>query len=176
MIASFDAGFAGAGSAADEVTGRDQTVAEAADAFRRDGCLLLEDVVDAGLIERLQASYTKRHAGSGASGQPRGSLRVGHQRFMITIRLQPPFTDSGLYANPVLLGLLTELLSADRILFSFGAVVSHSGAEDQHVHSDGGTLFGDRTSEGSLPPYAVTVIVPLVEMNAVDRHDAGLAG
>jgi len=51
-------------------------------------------------------------------------------------------------------------------MFSFGAVVSHPGAEDQHVHSDGGSLFGDSPLEPLLPPYAITVIVPLVDMNS----------
>ncbi len=128
--------------------------------------LLLEDVIDVGFIRQLHAAFTKRHPAPGAGGQPRGSLRVGHQRFMVTVRLQPPFTDSRLVANPVVLGILTELLGADLVLFSFGAVVSQPGAEDQHVHSDGGGLFGDPEGEGSLPPYAITAIVPLADMNA----------
>jgi len=142
---------------------RDRRVTESAEAFRRDGWLLLEDVVDTGLIEQLHASYTDRH---GSSARLRESLRVGHQRYMITVRLKPPFTDSRLYANPVLLGVLTDLLGAERVLSSFSAVVSYPGAEDQHVHQDGGGLFGDPAREGSLPPYAVTAIVPLVEMNS----------
>lgn len=153
---SFDA-------AADGPTRR---IKEGVEVFRREGCLLLEDVVDVGFIQQLHAAFTKRHPAPGAGGQPRGSLRVGHQRFMITVRLQPPFTDARLATNPVVLGILTELLGADLVLFSFGAVVSQPGAEDQHVHSDGGGLFGDPEGEGSLPPYAITAIVPLVDMNA----------
>ena len=144
----------------------DQLALEGADAFRRDGCLLLDGVLDAAFVERLHSSYYERHAESGSTGHPRRSLRVGHQRYMITIRLQPPFTESHLYGNPVLLRVLTELLGPERVLFSFGAVVSYPGAEDQHVHRDGAGLFGDPAAEGGLPPYAITAIVPLVEMNA----------
>jgi ectoine hydroxylase-related dioxygenase (phytanoyl-CoA dioxygenase family) len=150
----------------DALDRRKQLVAEGAKAFRREGCLLLEDALDRGFVERLHSAFNDRHAHSGSSGQPRGSLRVGHQRYMITVRLRKPFTDSRLFANPVLFEVLTELLGADWVLFSFGAVVSYPGAEDQHVHSDGGSLFGDSAVEGGLPPYAITAIVPLVDMNA----------
>jgi ectoine hydroxylase-related dioxygenase (phytanoyl-CoA dioxygenase family) len=141
-------------------------VREGAEAVRRDGWLLMEDVVERDLIEEFHAAFSRRHASSGASGQPAGSLRVGHERYMVTLALKPPFTDPRLYSNPPLLGVLTELLGADRVLVSFGVVVSQPGAEDQHVHRDGGGLFGDPAIEASLPPYAITVIVPLVDMNA----------
>lgn len=144
-------------------TERDVRVAEGVEAFRRDGWLLVEDLVDGGLIEEFHAAFSRRH---GAHGQPVGSLRVGHQRYMVTVALRPPFTDARLWANPILLEVLTQLLGADRELFSFGAVVSGPGAEDQHVHRDGGGLFGDPVIEASVPPYAITVIVPLVDMNA----------
>lgn len=144
---------------------RSKVVAEAAEAFRRDGCVLLEQVIEASFIEQLHAAFLDRHSDT-SSGQPRGSLRVGHQRYMITVRLRAPFTDSRLYGNPVLRDIRTELLGTDSVLFSFGAVVSHPGAEDQHVHNDGGSLFGDVPLERELPPYAITAIVPLVDMNS----------
>ena len=147
---------------------REQLIAEGATAFRRDGFLLLQDVLDPSLIETLHADFRERHGGSGSGEQPRGSLRVGNRRYMVTVRLRPPFTDPRLFHNPTLLGALTELLGADRIIFSFGAVVSQPGSEDQHVHNDGGRdgLFGDSNNEGNLPPYAITVIVPLVDMDS----------
>src|SRR5215216_1709140 len=69
---------------------RSSVVAEAAEAVLRDGCVLLEHVLETSFIDRLHAAFLERHAATGSSGQPRGSLRVGHQRYMITIRLRAP--------------------------------------------------------------------------------------
>lgn len=141
------------------------SIAEHAEQFRRDGFLLLEDVLDRALIERMHSAFNERHASAGTGGQPRGSLRVGDRRYMVSVRLKPPFTDPRLFATPTLLGVLTDLLGGDRLLTSFVAVVSQPGSEDQHVHADGAGLFDGSADETQLPPYAVTTIVPLVDMN-----------
>jgi Phytanoyl-CoA dioxygenase (PhyH) len=150
-------------NAADTAT---DTVREAAAALQRDGCVVLADVVPPDLHERLAAAFESRHRRH-IRERPRDALLVGDRRFMLSLRLRPPFTDAGLLANPVVMTVLRASLGDDACLFSVGAVVSQPGSQDQHVHSDiGPGLFGDESVETGLPPYGITVIVPLVDMNA----------
>ena len=144
---------------------QDAHISGHADAFRRDGFVVLENVFEPSFVEQLHAAFDERHPIGGIDGRPRGMLMVGDRRYMVTVALQPPFSDVRLSCNPLLLGVVTELLGAYRILMAFGAVVSQPGAEDQHVHSDTGGLFGDDVGEGQLPAYAITTIIPLVDMN-----------
>ena len=89
--------------------------------------------------------------------------------------LRPPFTDARLIANPMLLEILTRLPGADRELFSFGAVVSQPGAEDQHVHRDGGGLFGDPVIERERPSLRDHRHRPARRHEHRNGHDARLA-
>jgi ectoine hydroxylase-related dioxygenase (phytanoyl-CoA dioxygenase family) len=157
------------GGSADSVEAEtsEKPVSTAASFFRREGYVILENVLEPSLIESLQTAFNKRYPVSKVRAQPRDSLKVGNRRYMVPLRLRPPFTDARLFGNPMLMGVLTELLGPNRILFGVGAVVSLPGSEDQHVHSDLGRwgLFGDATTEGDLPAFAITIIAPLVDMN-----------
>ena len=44
-------------------------------------------------------------------------------------------------------------------------VVSEPGSETQHLHIDHPHLFGDNPAGSTLPPHAVTVLIPLVDID-----------
>jgi len=74
-----------------------------------------------------------------------------------------------LYANDKLLPILRALLSDEMILGSVGSVASLPGAGQQHIHRDNPLIFGKEcVYEGGnacvplLPPYAITVAIPLI--------------
>jgi ectoine hydroxylase-related dioxygenase (phytanoyl-CoA dioxygenase family) len=62
--------------------------------------------------------------------------------------------------------LFERLLGKDYILGSLGAVISLPGATLQQLHSDGGDLFDDNMKSSiTIPAYAITMGIPLIEMN-----------
>jgi ectoine hydroxylase-related dioxygenase (phytanoyl-CoA dioxygenase family) len=79
--------------------------------------------------------------------------------------LTPPFDDDALYANPLLLRL-AELFFDDRFLLdSYVAVQSLPGAQKQRPHRDVPPLFKNIELSQQLPCYAITMIIPLVDID-----------
>ena len=50
------------------------------------------------------------------------------------------------------------------MLNSYTSVISLPGSQNQQIHSDGGHLFGESIG-ASLPPHAITVAIPLVDID-----------
>jgi Ser/Thr protein kinase RdoA (MazF antagonist) len=50
------------------------------------------------------------------------------------------------------------------VLGSFGAVVALPGAERQHIHRDHPPLFENPDLDAQVPSFAVTVVIPLVDL------------
>jgi hypothetical protein len=133
--------------------------------LQRDGCLLLEGIFPVGAIANWRVAFLERYRGYLHDKQHCDALRVGNRRFMITIRVEPPFDDPSIYGNSILLQVLRKALSNECVLGSFGCVASLPGAQDQHIHRDTPPLFGEGLIESMLPSYATTVIIPLMDMN-----------
>jgi ectoine hydroxylase-related dioxygenase (phytanoyl-CoA dioxygenase family) len=87
---------------------------------------------------------------------------------MVPIALDGLAAHAHIWRHPRLVELLRLLLDERMVLHAFGAVVSHPGAAAQHVHSDHPPLFrmvGSGIGEMGLPPFAVTVAIPLVDVD-----------
>ena len=88
---------------------------------------------------------------------------VGPGRFMLPVTLRNGLNVPWIYANPIVIQIVRELLG-DHILNSFGAVVANSGAGAQRAHYDHPELFDG--SDHEIDPYAITVGIPLVNFTA----------
>jgi ectoine hydroxylase-related dioxygenase (phytanoyl-CoA dioxygenase family) len=86
---------------------------------------------------------------------------------MTTVNLIPPFDSPLLFANPYLLPILSAALGDDYVVGAYGAVCSLPSAAAQHRHADGGLLFRSTGVDWLLPPAAITVVIPLIEMNEI---------
>ncbi|MBX7066326.1 MAG: phytanoyl-CoA dioxygenase family protein [Parachlamydiales bacterium] len=96
-------------------------------------------------------------------------IRIHNQRYIVTVPLRGAFNSPELYANPNLLPLFKEILGPECILASVGAVVALPGASDQHIHSDYGPLFSEKPDlHRQLPTYAITVGIPLVDIDVTN--------
>jgi ectoine hydroxylase-related dioxygenase (phytanoyl-CoA dioxygenase family) len=140
--------------------------AAAVEAFLVDGVVVVENVFDSLLVEQLRGAFERRHRRYLTEYDHVDALTVGDRRYMVTVELRPPFADPAVYANPTLMTLLSDLLGDVR-LQNFGVVVALPGAGAQHEHRDGPLLFGGLDLERGLPPHAITVAVPLVDL---DEH------
>lgn len=143
----------------------EDTVAAGARSFRVDGALILDDIVDPSLILAARAAFARGYARYLDGVAPADALGVGDQRLMIGLDLEPPLGDPRMFANPWLLPLLGSALDEDFVVDSCGVVCSLPFAPAQHRHTDGAPLFPRSGIDPMLPASAITVIIPLLEMN-----------
>lgn len=132
--------------------------------FDRDGFLFLKNAFPRQLIQSLAAAFVDEYQSMSKSELRKRDAVVGDRRYMITIKIKKPFNDPALYANPLLMPILWGSLGGNVRLASFGAVVAWPGAEAQPVHLDHPPLFDSHDLCDALPPTAITLVVPLVDV------------
>lgn len=147
--------------------GRSEPMRRAYDCFVKSGYAILDKVIDAKKVQALRAEFDVRYDRYLEDRERAETLEVGKRRFLVPIEFAGGFADPSVYANPFVVALVREVLDCDAILNNFGAVVSLSGAEIQHGHRDAAPLF-DSGISALLPAHAMTVVLPLVDMN--DDH------
>ena len=135
---------------------------QAVDLFHAHGALWLENVISQSTIEKTLAAYQKKYLELDKKELRKRDAAVGDQRFMITVDVKGAFNQPELFANEAMLPILNSLLSDAMRIASFGSVVALPGADEQAIHLDHPPLFGCESAE--LPPYALTMVVPLVDL------------
>jgi len=142
------------------------TIKKAAHLFRLHGTLMLENSFDPALVQNIQQDFMQQYASKSMEEVEKTCLRVGLGRYMHTIRLQQPYMDPAVYAAPLVLPVVRELLGDDCIMQSIGVVCAYPGSKIQHVHRDHPALFAEAGGLNAFfPPYALHVVVPLVDLD-----------
>ncbi|MCZ6855347.1 MAG: phytanoyl-CoA dioxygenase family protein, partial [Gammaproteobacteria bacterium] len=135
------------------------------------GCLRIKSVFAADEIRSLHSAFVEKYGTYFENKVFDDALLVGDRRTMITVAVQGPFNSSRLYANRLIVTLMKRLLGQHLTLGSVGAIVSLPGARNQQIHRDIPPIFSEQDNgEGkfvtsALPPYAVTVVIPLVPLD-----------
>lgn len=140
-------------------------------AMKRDGAVAFANLFPLALLRRLRGEVLRRHA----SGElrRRGLVRDIAGRYAAVLPFEGPFLDPRFYANPALRGVLSALLGEDHRISSLETVIALPGAYRQHQHIDapirfdrsiGGTRRAYQGDLSDLPPYAVTLCVPLCDV------------
>lgn len=141
-------------------------------AMARDGTVVLDGLFPRPLLRRLRAEVLRRHE----SGElrERGLVRDIGGRYAAVVPFAGPFLDPRLYASPALLKLMDALLGTQYCIGSLETVISLPGSSEQHQHVDGPIRF-DRAVGGrkrayrgdlsDLPPFAITLCVPLCDVD-----------
>ena len=143
------------------------TLEKASRSLRTDGTLIVEDIFSVKLIQEAREAFFEKYHRYLDGQEHHDALQVGDGRIMITIDLEAPFEARELVANPWLLPLLNAAFDGDFVLGAFGVVCSLPGAGPQRIHQDGGDIFPQAALNRLLPTVAVTVAVPLIEMNEI---------
>jgi Phytanoyl-CoA dioxygenase (PhyH) len=149
-------------------------------AFREHGCVLLRGVFDADSIDILYREYHEQFgvydgeqmAAQAEQPAPNPVAWVGEGRYDILPHMGGVFGHPQLFANPLLYGLLHPLLGQHVRVSGLTVVVSYPGAEKQHTHRDHPLLFDDPDVAQNIPPYAVNVSIPLIDVD----HETGPTG
>ena len=148
-----------------------ETTQTAADLFNVHGCLRIKSVFAPGQIRSLHSAFVEKYSTYFENKLFDDALSVGDRRTMVTVAVEGPFNSSRLYANRLIVTLMKRLLGQYLTLGSVGAIVSLPGAKNQQIHRDLPPLFSEQDNrEGkfvasALPPYAVTVVIPLVPLD-----------
>jgi ectoine hydroxylase-related dioxygenase (phytanoyl-CoA dioxygenase family) len=149
-----------------------QTISRALKCYLNDGCVLLKNVFDAKFVLQLQQEFKENYQAYFKPDDFSDALTVGDKRTMITVEVKDSFNSEYFYANPNILKMMVSLLGRNHIMGSMGAVISLPGSEDQHTHRDHhniyhGARFYPRKEHPltASPPYAITVVIPLVPIN-----------
>lgn len=144
--------------------------------FRETGVLLFEDVLPRDKVETLRVAYEAGFSHYHHDVEHKDALTVGDMRHMVTIPVSGPFNDPDVYANSHVMPVIRSLMDEHVILGSFVSVTSLPGSPDQHVHRDMPLLFEGHEDIATLPVYSVTLVLPLVDMNATNGTTAFYPG
>lgn len=130
------------------------------------GFTVLENALDPALILELRRAYFEQFGGYCEEELASIGSRVGHERWMLSLPFEPPFDAPELFAGSLIYPVLEALLGDDFVLNSYSVVTSFPGSEHQHVHRDHELLFPeDEPTSFAIPPYAITLAIPLVNLN-----------
>jgi Phytanoyl-CoA dioxygenase (PhyH) len=149
-----------------------ETLEKASRGLRADGTLILEDIVNSALIREAREAFLQRYNRYLDGQKHDDALQVGERRPMITVDIKPPFDRRELIANPLLVSVLKAACEDDLVLGAYGVVCSLPAAPRQPIHQDGADLFRQAALNRLLPIVAVTVGIPLVEMNEINGTTA----
>ena len=149
-----------------------KTLRRVRSAMERDGAVAFGGLFPMSLLKRLRAVVLRRHETEEL--RRNGLVRDIGGRYAAVLPFEGPFLDPAFYANPKLAGILEALLGPGYCIGSLETVVALPGAYRQHQHIDGPIRF-DRLIGGKkrrftgdlsgLPPYAVTLCVPLCDVD-----------
>lgn len=140
-------------------------------AMARAGAVRVGELFPRPLLKRIAAEVLRRHE----SGELKkhGLVRDTGGRYAAVLPLEGPLLDPRFYANPRVHQIVAALLGADYCIGSVETVIAVPGAVGQHQHIDGPIRFdrvvgksreGYRGNLSDLPPYAVTVAIPLCDV------------
>jgi hypothetical protein len=145
----------------------DPIAAHAAQRFADAGVLILKDLLPAERITALHEAYAIEYGDIGCRSTGNHIMEVGDKRLMTTLGVSGIFAAPEIFAHPVALSIVSPLLGNDFTLGSYVAVISMAGAKAQRLHTDLEGLFGDDELDASVPPYSITLVIPLVGLNQV---------
>lgn len=138
------------------------------DLFLQHGVVQINHLFKVDMIRKLQHEFQLKYATSMDAEGRSDVLCVGDKRFMLTPELDSVFGSDELLACRPILKFMQSILGEEYTLSSCTAVMSFPGSAPQLVHKDHSALFPERGWSFPVPPFAVQLIVPLLELN--DRH------
>ena len=142
-----------------------ETLTLCANLFRKHGVLILKNVFDAKLLDQCHRTFIERYQAYLSDQRHKDALRIGDKRFQITIDISKPFNDPELYGSGLTVPLMKEILGDACILGCFTSAMSLPGSTDQRLHKDHKALFHDDPKPVKEPSFAVTMMVPLVDLD-----------
>src|SRR4051794_2425658 len=127
--------------------------------LNRDGICVIRGLFDRALIQEWASAFDSLFRSR--QSRPGGLAPREQARYYLTLPWVPPFADTNVFANPVILGVLDRVFAQEYVLVQLGADVPLQGSDYQETHRDYRPLFTDQIV---TPLYALAVNVPLVDV------------
>lgn len=141
-------------------------VQDAAACMRRNGGIVMRDAIPRPVLDAILADFRVRHDVHMAPGQKKLFRRFQSDplRAQVPIAVDGPAANPAFFAPSAVTALARRLMGEDLIIGEMGVVISHAGAGPQEIHRDSNFLFGGLDMEIDLPPYAMTLLIPLQDV------------
>jgi len=141
-----------------------KVIDKSSEILTKTGAVLIDQIISPDLVSALREDFDRqaREWQSSGLGKPNN---VGDKRFTVPIRIRGAFEDPAVFANPVLVDLMTRMMGEKPVLHAFGGVVTHAGARMQHIHREHPLLFNTDPGNANVPLYATTILVPLIDLD-----------
>ncbi len=138
----------------------------AAACIRQYGGIVVREAIPLAAISAVLEDFKVRHDVHMAPGQKKlfRTFQSDPLRAQVPVAVDGPVANPQFFAPPSVLALARKLMGEDLIVGEMGVVVSHPGAAAQEIHRDSDFLFGGLDLEIDLPPFAMTMLVPLVDV------------
>ena len=134
-------------------------------ALWREGVCMVENAVDPALLATCLTELRDHHPRLFEGDRTSDKAFVSDGRFYTAVEIAGSLASPEILVPPAVGRVLTEALGPDFVFDSWGVINALPGAAEQHWHRDGGILFPGHPLEFMLPATAVTLAIPLVEMN-----------
>ena len=135
------------------------------DRLASDGCLVFDKLFDPALIDRAHDEYERQYGAFDEDELPL-HMNVGDRRLHLPIALTGALLDPVLYANPLLMMALGTVFGEPYLIDNATVVTALPGAQPQRFHRDHPALFDEQAGLAvTLPPYAITVAIPLIDLD-----------
>ncbi len=133
--------------------------------FKKDGYLFLESIFTKEFIHELNIYFIEKYKKYFEGINDYYSSALSDGRYNITIDIKDVFNTSYLYANPLIISLIKQLLTDKSIIGDIACVTSLPGAQAQGVHRDG-VIFDGLPISRLLPPHTIGLLIPLIPFNS----------
>ena len=145
----------------------ESTGSEIEAAFRRAGVARFEALWPEARIAALREAFERAYPqlADEALINPARVQHVANRRYIVPVEIGGDCACLDLLLAPALTRAFVALLGEDWVYESVGVIVSFPGARRQHVHRDSAALFGGLPVERMLPPFALTLAIPLRPMD-----------
>lgn len=129
------------------------------------GYVILESIISRDKVDRLRDVLLEWLEAHIKGPNPHGT---GPGRYNMHFRMDPPFADPELFAHPLVLAIVRQLLGNDAVCDYFASDTALEGSQYQAVHADEGALFPGLAGV-TLPATMLVLDIPLVDF----REDNG---
>jgi hypothetical protein len=163
--------MAGVTSPADPAVGQvprvtAENAAEGGAALRRLGAVVIDGAFDPATIDALRASVMARQPEFADRSLLTDWKDNGDGRFIAPVLIDRAIYDSGVLGSPALAAIAAAALGDDWVVDAFGVTMAYAGCPAQRVHRDGFSIYPETPLSAMLPAFALTVMIPLVDVNA----------
>jgi len=149
---------------------RAEAVRQAVAVLRREGVVVLDQLVDPALLEACRHEIIERDPDYARPDRAR-NLGTYPGRHTAPLVIDGVLADPELFAPSVVRQIARSVLGPAYVLESFGLLVSVPGSPDQLRHVDG-LLYEETNLDKVLPAAAFSVAMPLVRLDEVSGTTA----